>query len=395
MASCSEDFRISARNRAGKRNRGIDHGNTRRRARQPQRSSCLLGTKHEPALVHAGRAYRRVPLLPARPRSRRQSAYLLPAGHTHRGSCVRSRPPMAPRTRPTFLLRSTACILDRHREFRPRLQSKPLRPYFPCHRRPDHVRRGLFLDRLAILFAASQNADFRLHRLVHRGGIGYGNARASHRPLCGASRLADRRHHRAAARFRRAIQSRPELCAYRIRPEYNPARRPPRSKDGSARGSTSARRAAGGKRGSKKPAGAYRCSCAATCDRTVVQFDRIMGQRGRRSARDRGRGRLLPRLNSVSCPLRTRHTGEDNRMAPRFEVSASVHHRHRRSVSRGVPKRRPWDTRRSAGRPHAAGRLVCARAVLDRRGHRHRCAHHALVPCCGSPCWAAEWLSAA
>ena len=209
MASCSEDFRISARNRAGKRNRGIDHGNTRRRARQPQRSSCLLGTKHEPALVHAGRAYRRVPLLPARPRSRRQSAYLLPAGHTHRGSCVRSRPPMAPRTRPTFLLRSTACILDRHREFRPRLQSKPLRPYFPCHRRPDHVRRGLFLDRLAILFAASQNADFRLHRLVHRGGIGYGNARASHRPLCGASRLADRRHHRAAARFRRAIQSRP------------------------------------------------------------------------------------------------------------------------------------------------------------------------------------------
>ena len=84
--------------------------------------------------------------------------------------------------------------------------------------------------------------------------------------------------------------------------------------------------------------------------RTVVQFDRIMGQRGRRSARDRGRGRLLPRLNSVSCPLRTRHAGEDNRMAPRFEVSASVHHRHRRSVSRGVPKRRPWDTRRSAGR---------------------------------------------
>ena len=43
MASCSEDFRISARNRAGKRNRGIDHGNTRRRARQPQRSSCSLG----------------------------------------------------------------------------------------------------------------------------------------------------------------------------------------------------------------------------------------------------------------------------------------------------------------------------------------------------------------
>ena len=63
-----------------------------------------------------------------------------------------------------------------------------------------------------------------------------------------------------------------------------------------------------------------------------------------------------------------------------LRVSASVHHRHRRSVSRGVPKRRPWDTRRSAGRPYAAGRLVCARAVLDRRGHRHRCAYHALVP---------------
>ena len=158
--------------------------------------------------------YREVPLSLRRPRSRRRGTYLLPAGHTHRGSCVRSRPPMAPRTRPTFLLRSTACILDRHREFRPRLQSKPLRPYFPCHRRPDHVRRGLFLDRLAILFAASQNADFRLHRLVHRGGIGYGNARASHRPLCGASVWQIAVTIALLRSFRRAIQSRPELCAY-------------------------------------------------------------------------------------------------------------------------------------------------------------------------------------
>lgn len=68
---------------------------------------------------------------------------------------------------------------------------------------------------------------------------------------------------------------------------------------------------------------------------TARSFSSI-GQQGRRSARNRGRDRPLPRLNGVSRPLRTCHAGEYSRMAPRFEVSASVYHRHRQSAPRGI-----------------------------------------------------------
>lgn len=66
-------------------------------------------------------------------------------------------------------------------------------------------------------------------------------------PAMRCSHLADRRHHRAAARFRRAIQSRPELCAYRTAQNITRRADLP-SKDESARGSTR-RRAVGGREG--------------------------------------------------------------------------------------------------------------------------------------------------
>lgn len=60
-----------------------------------------------------------------------------------------------------------------------------------------------------------------------------------------------------------------------------------------------------------------------------------MGQRAV-GARDRGRGRLL-----VSTAFRSSHPLLVKTTGWRLDGGFSVHHRHRRSVSRGVPKRRP------------------------------------------------------